>query len=322
MVSAGFAITFGVLALFFDDPLRVSLLILGLSIPGLLVQDVWRYSFFASDKSLRAVLNDAIWAVVQLGCLVGFAVFGGLDLPRVMLSWGIGATCAAVAGGFQSGVHPSINLARGWWSMQKDLAGRFVGERVSMYGANYGIVYLTSLVGGLTQAALIRAGQLLIGPLNVLNMGLGLAALPQASAAAGRSISSLIRVSIVTALVIGVGSAVWGVVVLTMPDEIGRSILGDSWTGARFTGAAFSLYMVGAGTQTGALIGLRALEQARKTLPLTIVTGTFVLACGVAGTAIAGAQGATLAVGVAMCAASAGWWVAYLRIARAARIRT
>lgn len=316
LVSGGFAVMLEMLAPFFDGPLRVSLVVLGLSIPGLLVQDVWRYAFFASGRSPAAVLNDAVWAIVQLGCLLGFAFLGGLDLPRVMMSWGIGAACAAVVGGFQSGVHPSIYLARSWWRMHKDLAGRFVGERVSMYGANYGIVYLTSLVGGLTEAALIRAGQLLIGPLNVLNMGLGLAALPQAAAAARRSIRSLIRVSLVTALVIGIGSALWGVVVLTMPEGLGTLILGDSWVGARFTGAAFALYMVGAGTQTGALIGLRALEKAQKTLPMTIATGIFVLLCGIIGTAIAGARGASLAVALAMCFASAGWWLAYLRIAR------
>ena len=36
---------------------------LGIVLPALLLQDCWRYAFFAAGQGRRAFLNDAVWAV-------------------------------------------------------------------------------------------------------------------------------------------------------------------------------------------------------------------------------------------------------------------
>ena len=38
---------------------------LGLTLPGLMVQDSWRYSFFALGRGYLAFINDTVWAVVH-----------------------------------------------------------------------------------------------------------------------------------------------------------------------------------------------------------------------------------------------------------------
>src|SRR6266511_3328609 len=37
---------------------------LGLTLPGLLVQDSWRYAFFAEGRADKAFVNDVVWAIV------------------------------------------------------------------------------------------------------------------------------------------------------------------------------------------------------------------------------------------------------------------
>ena len=49
---------------------RLAFLALGLTLPGLLLQDSWRYSFFALGRGSQAFLNDMIWAVTLLPALV------------------------------------------------------------------------------------------------------------------------------------------------------------------------------------------------------------------------------------------------------------
>jgi O-antigen/teichoic acid export membrane protein len=39
---------------------------LGLTLPGLLLQDSWRYCFFAVGRGRQAFVNDTIWALVQV----------------------------------------------------------------------------------------------------------------------------------------------------------------------------------------------------------------------------------------------------------------
>jgi O-antigen/teichoic acid export membrane protein len=39
-------------------------LALGVTLPGLMLQDSWRYSFFAHGRGLHAFINDSIWAVL------------------------------------------------------------------------------------------------------------------------------------------------------------------------------------------------------------------------------------------------------------------
>jgi len=43
---------------------------LGLTLPGLLLQGSWRYSFFALGRGHHAFINDAVWAAVQIPLLV------------------------------------------------------------------------------------------------------------------------------------------------------------------------------------------------------------------------------------------------------------
>lgn len=66
-----------------------ALVALGLVLPGLLVQDAWRYVFFAAARPAAAALNDAAWAVVQLLAVVGL-LCGGVDggPPRARLGRG------------------------------------------------------------------------------------------------------------------------------------------------------------------------------------------------------------------------------------------
>ena len=49
---------------------RLAFIALGLTLPGLLLQDSWRYAFFALGRGSQALLNDTVWAVSMLPALV------------------------------------------------------------------------------------------------------------------------------------------------------------------------------------------------------------------------------------------------------------
>ena len=49
---------------------RLAFLALGLTMPGLLLQDSWRYSFFALGRGSQAFLNDTVWVLVLIPALI------------------------------------------------------------------------------------------------------------------------------------------------------------------------------------------------------------------------------------------------------------
>ena len=61
---------------------------LGLTLPGLLLQDSWRYSFFALGRGYHAFINDTIWAVVLIPALVVLKMSGHANVFWFVLAWG------------------------------------------------------------------------------------------------------------------------------------------------------------------------------------------------------------------------------------------
>ena len=52
------------------------LIAFAVTMPGLLLQDAWRWAFFVVGEGRRAFVNDLIWLLAML------AIFGGLYLHR------------------------------------------------------------------------------------------------------------------------------------------------------------------------------------------------------------------------------------------------
>ena len=115
-------------AAFLGGPVRAAFLALGLTLPGLLLQDSWRYSFFALGRGRQAFLNDTIWAVLLLPALVLLRVTGNANVFWFVLAWGAAANIAAAVGPLQARVLPRLSGAWEWLSRHRDLGPRYFAE--------------------------------------------------------------------------------------------------------------------------------------------------------------------------------------------------
>ena len=86
-----------------DGTARLAFLALGLTLPGLLLQDSWRFSFFALGHGGHAFLNDTIWTIVLLPALVILRKTGHANVFWFVIAWG--ATAAAAAASCRSASH-------------------------------------------------------------------------------------------------------------------------------------------------------------------------------------------------------------------------
>ncbi len=196
-VALGVGIVCGLLcwlvALATSDALRESFFLMGLLLPGVLLQDAWRFAFFARGHGRSALANDLITAVVMLPAFaVALSVPSDGAIAAFMLAWGGATAVAAVAGCFQAGTIPSLGQIGTWWHDHRDIAPRYLVEFTTQSGAGQIGLALVGVVAGLVALAAIRAGQLLLGVPNVLFQGLELVVMPEAVRVARRSTRSLV----------------------------------------------------------------------------------------------------------------------------------
>ncbi|GAQ50541.1 hypothetical protein [Streptomyces acidiscabies] len=285
---------------------------LGVMLPGLLLQDAWRYAFFAAGAGRKAFVNDVVWGVALVPALLVAARVG--SVAAFVLAWGASATVAAGYGYVQSGILPRVTLARGWLREQRDLGYRYLVENVSLSGASQLRAYGLGAIVGVGAVGAVRGAELLMGPFLAVLMGLSLVTVPEAARVLRQAPHRLRSFCLLLGGGQAVGALLWGGALLLVPDRLGEFALGDVWHSASELIAAIALGVAGAGLGTGAAAGLRALGAARRSLRAQLFASVCYVGGGLGGAALAGTVGSAWGVAAATVTSSAVWWL-HLRTA-------
>ncbi|MEV6942815.1 hypothetical protein AB0N07_12605 [Streptomyces sp. NPDC051172] len=280
---------------------------LGVMMPGLLLQDAWRFGFFAAGNGRKAFVNDVVWGVALVPAMVVAAHVG--SVAAFVLAWGASAAVAAVYGCLQSGIRPRMAEARGWLREQRDLGYRYLVENVSLSGASQLRAYGLGAIVGVGAVGAVRGAELLMGPFLAVLMGLSLVTVPEAARVLRQAPHRLGPFC----LRLGGGQAVaallWGGALLLMPDRLGDLALGDVWRSSSHLIVAITFSVAGAGLGTGAAAGLRALGAARRSLRCQLFASACYVGGGLGGAAVAGTVGSAWGVAAATVSGSAVWWL-------------
>ena len=280
-------------------PFGAALFGLGIGLPGLILQDTWRFAFFAGGRDRSAFVNDIVWVAVLVPAFAVLIANGARDAMPFIVAWGGAASVAAGAGVVQSGVIPDPTRAMAWVRRHSDFIPQFTLETGARMGSSQLTYYVIGLVGGLVVVGAIRAGELVLGAFNVLFQGIHLIALPEGARLLRQSRGDLVRWAILLSAVLSAAAAAFGIACLLIPDWAGQAALGESWTPARMVLPVLVLSLVGYVVASGAGVGLRALGAANRLLRVSVLTSMVTLAAGFAGVQLGAAAGAAwgLAVG-------------------------
>lgn len=280
---------------------------LGVMLPGLLLQDAWRFSFFAAGNGRKAFVNDVVWCVALVPAMVLAARVD--TVAAFVLAWGASAAVAAAYGCFQSGIRPRMTEARGWLREQRDLGYRYLVENVSLSGASQLRAYGLGAIVGLGAVGAVRGAELLMGPFLAVLMGLSLVTVPEAARVLRQAPHRLGRFC----LLLGGGQAVaallWGGSLLLLPNRLGDLLLGGVWHSSSHLIVPITFSVAGAGLGTGAAAGLRALGAAKRSLRSQLFASVCYVGGGLGGAALAGTVGSAWGVAAATVGSSAVWWL-------------
>lgn len=284
-----------------------ALLALGITLPGLLLQDAWRSTFFASGQGRLAFFNDFLWAVIEFPALAILILMGGGSVFWAVLAWGGSATIAAVAGIVQAGVVPRPWLTRAWWHEHVDLGPRFIAEATGRVVAGQIQLYGVGIVAGLTTVGALRAGQLLFGPIQVIMFGISMIGVPEGARALAVSVQRLRRAAYAFSGGLLLFAIAWGITVLVLPDAFGRLLLRSAWDPARSLAVPLFAYYCANTLTYGGGMAIRALAAAGRSLRVTAVTSVLTVVCGISGAAVAGATGSAWALAAVACVGAVLW---------------
>ncbi|MEU7312976.1 hypothetical protein [Streptomyces sp. NPDC007083] len=280
---------------------------LGVLLPGLLLQDAWRYSFFAAGIGRKAFVNDLVWGVALVPAMVCAARVG--SVAAFVAAWGASAAVAAAYGCLQSGILPRPTGARAWLREHRDLGYRYLVENTCVSGASQLRAYGLGAIAGVGAVGVIRGAELLLGPFLAVLMGLSLVTVAEAARVLRRAPHRLGPFCLLLSGGQAAAALLWGGALLLLPDRAGALVLGDVWHAAAELIVPATLGVAGAGLGTGAAAGLRALAAARRSLRSQLLASACYVGGGLGGAAAAGTVGSAWGVAAATCLGSAVWWL-------------
>jgi O-antigen/teichoic acid export membrane protein len=279
------------------------------TMPGLLLQDAWRWAFFVVGEGGRAFVNDLIWLVAMLAIFGGLQFTGTASAFTLTFGWGLGAVIAAIAGRFQAGISPRRQLIREWVRRNWDLTPKYVGEMLAVSGTIQVYMLGITAAAGLAATAGIRGAQVLLGPVNVLNQGIRMISVPEAARALRHSYRRLWLVGLAISFGVGAGALAWGGIFLLLPAVVGRQLLGPGvWNQAHNVLVPVILLQALGASNAGAFAILRALTAATRGLRVRLISSVILITCGVGGAYLWGAKGAAWGLAGASFATLLLWW--------------
>jgi Mrp family chromosome partitioning ATPase/O-antigen/teichoic acid export membrane protein len=288
---------------------RLAFLALGLTLPGLLLQDSWRYSFFALGRGSQAFLNDTIWTVALLPALALLRLTGHANVFWFVLAWGATATVAAAVGPLQARVIPRLTGAWQWLSRHRDLGPRYFAELTSQSAAFQLRTYGIALLLGLAAVGYVQAAVTLMGPFQVIFFGITLIMVAEAARILRDSPRFLPLFCLVLSAGLTAGALAWGVFLLVaLPRGLGSWLLGPIWRPTYPLVVPQIFYAMGLGACAGAGAGLKALGAARRSLRGTVAASIAYLVFGLVGALRGGAFGTVVGTAVAIWLGALLWW--------------
>ena len=292
-----------------DGTAKGAFIALGLTLPGLLLQDSWRYAFFALGRGGQAFLNDVVWASALLPALIFLRATGHTNVSWFVFAWGATAAVAATAGSLQARVVPRLARSREWMSRHRDLGPRYLAENTSSSAALQLRSYGVGLILGLAAVGYVQGAYTLMGPFMVIFYGMNLVAVPEATRALRRSPRHLRLFCLLLSGGLALAASAWGAALLVaLPRGLGDWLLGPIWRPVDPLVLPLTIAVLGACVTAGAGGGLHALGASRRSMRAAVLAAAVFLVCGLVGAVTAGAVGTMCGAAVAAWIGTLLWW--------------
>ena len=313
VLGLAFGLLMSVAGMALGGEVGAAVVALAVVLPGLMLQDSCRMAAFTLGKPQLAAVMDAVWTAVQFGLLAILINNGQHQVGGLILAWGAAAALSALVGLAVLRTRPAPSRAWSWVREHRDLIRYLLPEYFLGLGAMQLGILLVGLMAGVTAVGSLRAAQVLLGPLGIVGAAVFQFAVPEVARRV--SVSSRWLATLAAGLSGGLGVLTIGYValLLLLPDAVGLVLFGDSWAGAAAVLLATGVSAVSSSLANGPAGVLYGLGQARATFRIYLAKGPVLILTLLAGTFLAGAEGAAWALAFVEAAVLPLWIVTLWR---------
>lgn len=274
--------------------LGVELIVFGIALVGLLIQDSYRAALFGGGRPQAAFANDSLFLTVQVLAIAAVAFWADLTVASVLISWGLGAFAGVAFGVTQFRAFPVVSGALSWTRYNIQLGRAFTADYLANRGLEQATLSMISVFGGLGALGLVSTARTLFAPMTTLQTGISSFALPEVSRKA-RTLGHerAIRKFIWTlAVSLSAGMGVAGLIIYSVPSEIGERLIGPNWSAAASLVLPMTAFSAVNAAGFTLWLGLRALRLAKEVFIIRVATGVLGLGAASLGAQFGAAAGA------------------------------
>jgi O-antigen/teichoic acid export membrane protein len=288
------------------------LLLVGVLMPLLGVQDVGRFIAIAQAKAGRAVVLDSIWLGLMLAAFIVVQVTHGATLMWLVAAWAGTGALSGIWVFVQHGAPRARELSLDWlrerWHFSwRSLVASSSSAAVALVGSS-----LMAIVSGPLAVAAVRAALLLERPSTTVQTAVATSAATdiarEQSDNAGllRHQRRTMTVSIAVAIV-NLG------ILLVIPDSVGKLLLGNVWEIVEPLLLVVGFHVGVLAAQSGVRAALMGRRQIQAVMLVDITSTVLSIAGLVIGATLADAEGAMWGGVVGQAITATIWWIVLLR---------
>jgi O-antigen/teichoic acid export membrane protein len=295
-----------------ERDLGACLLVLAAATPLLGLQDAGRFLGFTLQRPERALVLDVVWVGLNAAALALLVVTGRSSLVLFVAAWvGSGAVSGLLVLAWRDTrkIRASLAWTRQTWSLSWRYLVSFMLAQFAVLAA---VVLLRELASPVIQAGVMGA-MLLLRPFQTFQIAIVTSATTDISRSLGDPVQirqKVVRATTITTVI----ALVNGLVLVLLPDSVGRLVLGDVWQHADPLLLAAGAQIVCLGLWTGIRSGLTGMRAVKLTLRLETWFMPFLLVASVIGTLVGGGPGYMWSVVIGYVIGLAVWWGFYRRV--------
>lgn len=300
----------GAAVLSLSSALGWALVLLGLCMPLLALQDLGRYLAIVNQRPGRAIVLDCIWLALLCITLPVLVVTGEKTLPLFILAWGASGGAAGLLVPFFYR-RPLITSGRRWLRFTWWFSWRYLVSYVATQSAALGSMVAVGAIAGNAALGGVQGSVLLMRPYGLFQAAV-LSSTVSDIARSEAGTAEVRRHTMRTSRFAACVAAVNAVLILVMPTFCGRILLGTTWDAARPLMWATGIQMVLVGLHTGMRAALLGRRQAHFTSIIDVVSTIYTVVAVVVGAYLGGASGAVWGAAGAWVISAIVWWRAVI----------
>ena len=299
----------GLLASLWDMRLAEALLVMGVCMPLLVLQDLGRYLGFATHRPSMSLMLDVVWLVLMVAAIGIMLAAHANSLTWFIAAW---AGSGAVAGLVllwrfrRRSIRPSLSWLRETWMFSWRYLLSYVATQGSALIASIGIV----AISGVRALGSVRGTLLLMSPIvtfQAASIAAGVAEVSRLPTEGGHLRKHVVRTTGLTVIV----AILTMLVLLFLPDALGRMVLGATWEPTKPLLLPASIQMILLALISGPRSAMLGMRVVKVTVRIDVVSTVIALTATLIGVVVADALGAFWALSIGQGVIAVIWWTVY-----------